>query len=85
MKTFKDLVFKTHGMGKEYGIQARTILADGTEISVIQGKHFYNGIGSYEMMSCRVKQNSGVRGWLTPKQITAHMIYVQKNPKKATT
>ena len=81
MKTFKDLVFKPHSLGVGCGIQAKTILSDGTEISVIQGKYFYSGACTYEMMSCRVRQNGGVRGWLTPEQITRHMIYVQKNPK----
>ena len=81
MKTFKDLLFKTHPLGENYGVQARMILPEGTEISVIQGKYFYSGLNSYEMMSCRINRNGGVRGWITSKQITAHMIYVQKNPK----
>ena len=80
MKTFEDLVFKTHPTGT--GIQARIVLEDGTDISVIQGKLFYSGEGTYEMMSDRSTSNGGVRGWLTPKKITEHMIYVQKNPKK---
>ena len=81
MKTFKDLVFKNHPIGK--GKQARITLNDGTEISVIYGAlGFYSGEGTYEMMSDRIKQNGGVRGWLTPKQITEHFRYVQKNPVK---
>lgn len=80
MKTFKDLVFETHPVGS--GVQARITLEDGTEISVIQGEHFYSGDVTYEMMSDRITSNGGVRGWLTPDKITEHMKYVQKNPKK---
>jgi hypothetical protein len=81
MKTFKDLVFKPHPLIK--GEQAKIELPDGTKISVICGNgFFYCGEGTYEMMSDRIRINSGVRGWLSPKKITEHMIYVQKNPLK---
>jgi len=81
MKTFKDLKFKPHPNG--FGKAAAIKLDDGTAISVICGSSFYYcGTHTYEMMSDRITQNGGVRGYLTEKQITAHMIYVQKNPKR---
>lgn len=80
MKTFKDLKFLAQTRG--VGTQARITL-NGCKISVITGAAgMYAGTGTYEMMSDRCKSSDGVRGWLTPEQITRHMIYVQKNPLK---
>lgn len=84
MKTFKDLEFKPHPSGQ--GQQAKMIFEDGTEISVICGSSFYYcGVNTFEMMSDRITRNGGVRGWLSPEQITRHMRYVQKNPKNEAT
>ncbi len=81
MKTFKDLKFDLHPNGK--GMQAVITTKDGTNISVICGSRFYYcSEGTYEMMSDRIRINGGVRGYLTPSQITAHLSYVQKNPLK---
>ena len=80
MKTFKDLKFLPHALGT--GTQARITL-NGCKISVVTGRDgFYSGSGTYEMMSDRAKSSDGVRGWLTPAQITRHMIYIQKKPLK---
>lgn len=81
MKTFKDLKFLPHSM-MAVGTQARITL-NGCKISVITGAAgMYAGTGTYEMMSDRCKSSDGIRGWLTPEQITRHMIYIQKNPLK---
>jgi hypothetical protein len=79
MKTFKDLDFKKHSVF-DTGTQAKMILSDGTHISVINGDGAYSGDGTYEMMSGRIGTCDGIRGWLTPKQITRHMVYCQRNP-----
>ena len=81
LKTFKDLEFKPHPLGYKNHIQA-TITLNGCEISVIQGSTFYCGFDTYEIMSDRTHQKRGIRGWLTKEQITKHMVYVQKHPKK---
>lgn len=79
MKTFKDLEFKSHPNGM--GLQAKMNFPDGSEISVICGaSHYYCGNDTFEMMSNRTNARHGVKGWLTPEQITRHMIYIQKNP-----
>ncbi len=81
MKTFKDLKFLPHST-MAGGTQAMITL-NGCKISVITGASgMYAGTGTYEMMSSRAKSSYRIRGWLTPEQITRHMIYVQKNPLK---
>ena len=80
MKTFKDLKFKTHPLGERHGIQALINFDDGSQISVIQGPNFYSSELTYEMMSNRFHRKDDVRGYLSPRQITRHMIYIQKNP-----
>jgi hypothetical protein len=80
---FSDLIFKKHpaGMG---GYQAVIVFKDGSKLSIIHGEHFYSSRGKrtenslYEIMDRR----GSVKGWRTPKQITAHMKYIQNNPKK---
>jgi hypothetical protein len=82
MKTFKDLDFKEHGLGKDYGVRAVMEFPDGSKISVLGGSDkFYSSKVSFEMMSNRSKRD-GVRGWLSEKQITRHMRYIQQNPLK---
>ena len=78
MKTFKDLEFNPHYLG--HGIQAIIRFDDGSQISVVQGPHFYCETLTYEMMSNRFHRKYDVRGYLSPRQITRHMIYIQKNP-----
>ena len=80
MKTFKDLEFKQHTVIKD-GTQAIMKFPDGSDISIITGSGTYSGTGAYEMMSNRTNRGDGIRGWITPEQITAHMKYIQQNPK----
>ena len=79
MKTFKDLEFKIHSAIAD-GTHAKMRFPDGSEISIINGSGAYAGTGSYEMMSNRTKSREGIRGWMTPEQITRHMKYIQRNP-----
>ena len=80
MKTFKDLEFKQHTLLRD-GTQARMKFPDGSDISIITGSTAYCTPGTYEMMSNRTNRADGIRGYMTPKQITNHMRYIQKNPK----
>lgn len=82
MKTFKDLEFKQHPLGGK-AEQAIMKFPDGSSISVITGDSVFYCTDdiSYEMMSNR-SGRGGVRGWLSPKQISDHMRYIQKNPLK---
>jgi hypothetical protein len=81
MKTFKDLKFNPHPVIPD-GTQAIMKFADDTVISVITGSGSYSGYGSYEMFSSRAK-GDGIRGYITPKQINAHMRYIQQNLLKS--
>ena len=79
LKTFKDLEFKPHPSGR--GEQAKTNL-NGCLICVNKGEDFECSFDTFELYSDRLKPFSKVKGYATVTQITTHMVYVQKHPKK---
>lgn len=84
LKTFEDLEFKTHNLipGAKHAIMK---FEDGSEISVVgggAGMLYGDGETTFEMMSNRTNSSHGVKGWLSKKQITNHMKYIQQNPLK---
>lgn len=79
LKTFKDLEFKPHPSGS--GEQA-TIKLNGCFICVNKGKDFECSLDTFELYSDRLITFSKVKGYATKEQITKHMVYVQKHPKK---
>lgn len=81
IKTFQDLEFKKHRTIPN-GTLAKMEFPDGSKISIITGDGTYSGTGSYEMLSNRTNRKGGIQGWITPEEITRHMKYIQKNPKK---
>lgn len=81
MKTFEDLEFKKHPNSNDW-TKATMEFPDGSSISLITGGGSYSGTRTYEMMSNRTNRQGGIRGWVTPEQITSHMKYIQKNPMK---
>ena len=78
MKTFKNLEFKPHRIVPD-GIQAYIEFENGTWLSVVAGEGLYgNGDNSFEIMSSSTNRTlRGVKGWLSKKQITSHMRYLQ--------
>ena len=79
---FKDLVFKRHKIVTN-GVQAKMQFNNGEWISVVGGTEncglYGNGITSFEVMSSVTeKTKNGVKGWLSKKQVDAHMRYLQK-------
>ena len=77
MKTFKDLVFKAHPIKATEGIQAEVKFNNGCDISVIQGKHFYSGKDTYEVMVTYADGESDIIGYKNENQITNIMIDTQ--------
>ena len=75
LKTFKDLEFKPHPLVE--GLHAEIII-NGEYIGVSQGDNYK----TYQLTSNRLKQKSGVLHYATKEQITKHLVYVQKHPKK---
>ena len=86
MKTFNDLDFKDHSIHRD-GLAKEAVMTfeDGSNISVLKGSRslhgFYCSGDTFEIMSSRMS-GDGVKGWVTEKQITTHMRYIQKHPKK---
>lgn len=80
-QTFQDLEFKQHRTIPN-GTLAKMEFPDGSKISIITGDGTYSGTGSYEMLSNRTNRKDGIQGWITPEEITRHMKYIQKTPKK---
>ena len=89
MKTFKDLVFKTHPMGS--GIIAREQFENGFEVSVVKGPHTYGGDrGLYELAVWKDGQihydnpvaQGDVVGYLREEDVTDAMHVVQKFENK---
>jgi hypothetical protein len=79
---FKNLVFEKHEIVTN-GVQAKMKFNNGEWISVVGGIGncglYGNGITSFEVMSSVTeKTNNGVKGWLSKKQVDAHMRYLQK-------
>ena len=79
MKSFKDLDFQPHSIVKG-SAHAQMDFDNGQWISVVGGGLglYGNGTSSFEVMSS-VTENTpnGVRGWLSKKQISSHMRYLQ--------
>ena len=87
MKTFKDLVFESHGTG--LGSQAVLEFDNGYGVSVLLGDLFYsNGIDTYELAVLKdgflcydTPITDDVLGYLTKGKITKVMEKIQKLPK----
>ncbi len=81
MKKFEDLEFGQH-KAITTAKSAYIEFPNGEWISVIgctEGSFYGNGSTSFEIMSSSTeKTQRGVKGWLSKKQISRHMIYLQK-------
>ncbi len=80
MKTFKDLEFNPHSVASG-GVMAKMTFDNGMYISVIGGANglYGNGTTSFEIMSTiTARTGAGVRGYLSKKQVSDHMRYIQK-------
>tara|TARA_R110000823_G_scaffold309685_1_gene434115 strand:+ start:661 stop:915 length:255 start_codon:yes stop_codon:yes gene_type:complete len=82
MKTFKHLDFKPHSNVKD-GVHSILNFDNGTYISVVGGPSFLygNGTTSFEIMSTITDKQNTVNGWLSKKQVTSRMRYLQSLPK----
>ena len=82
MKTFKHLDFKPHKNVKD-GVHAILNFDNGAYISVVGGSSFLygNGTTSFEIMSTITDKQNTVNGWLSKKQVTSRMRYLQSLPK----
>ena len=88
MKTFKDLVFKTHpNLGHIGGVQARMDFDNGFGVSVVQSPYTYGGDrGLYELAVFKDGHihydnpvaNGDVVGYLRPEDVTDAMVLIQK-------
>lgn len=79
IKTFKDLKFNPHTVVKG-AVHARLSFDNGTFISVVGGGNglYGDGITSFEVLSTVTKNSvKGVNGWLSKKQVTRRMRYLQ--------
>jgi hypothetical protein len=90
MKTFKDLVFINEIMyGELEWSRAYMIFDNGYGISVVKGPHSYGGkLGLYEIavldsdgeITYGTHITDDVLGFLTPEDVTRHMIEIQELP-----
>lgn len=92
MKTFKDLEFIPHEAYPDTAVASYMKFPNGEWISVIgcssgKGYLYGNGTTSFEVMSSIKDRMSSkilnkdcyrVRGWMSKKQVTNHMRYLQK-------
>jgi len=77
MKTFDDLVFKQHPMGRG-AVQARMDLGNDIEVSVVGGPGLYgNGTTSFEVAAFYKTlgkfvpfENDDVSGWNSKEEVT---------------
>jgi hypothetical protein len=77
MKTFDDLVFKPHPMGRG-AVQARMDLENDIEVSVVGGSGLYgNGTTSFEVAAFYKTlgkfvpfENDDVSGWNSKEEVT---------------
>lgn len=78
MKTFKHLEFKPHSAVRG-AVHARLVFDNGAYISVVGGADglYGNGTSSFEIMSTITDKQNTVNGWLTKKQVTDRMRYLQ--------
>ena len=82
IKTFKDLKFEKHPSGK--GLQARIRFKDGNEVFVNYGhSSFRCDKNTFEVRSTRFwRKTNGIKGYMTKKQISFHMRYLQVEPRE---
>jgi len=78
VKTFEDLVFNPHPHAKG-GVQAIMKFQNGHSISVVGGSNGYlrlygDGVTTFEIWT---SDNNDVVGWLTPDEVTQHMLITQ--------
>jgi len=78
MKTFDDLVFKPHAMGRG-AVQARMDLGNDIEVSVVGGPGLYgNGTTSFEVAAfyktlgkfVPMEDGNDVSGWNSKEEVT---------------
>ena len=74
--TFKDLDFQPHVMASVNpgAVQAKFTFPNGSWISVVGGGIglYGDGVNTFEIMSSLT--DSDVEGWLTPEEVTEHML-----------
>jgi hypothetical protein len=86
MKKFKDLIFETHGLAKDYPsdlpdslgfgnmVQAKMTFDNGNTISVVAGGPVYgDGVETFEVMD----HEGEVHGYLSKHEVTEIMIKSQ--------
>lgn len=87
MKTFEDLKFKLLSDPYMHGKKCRMMFENGYGVSVISHTFSYGGKdGLYEMavldsdgdLTYSTSVTSDVLGYLTPEEVTKHMIEVQE-------
>jgi len=78
MKTFDDLVFKPHFIGRG-AVQARLDLGNDIEVSVVGGDGLYgNGVTSFEVVAFYItlgkfvpfEDGDNVSGWNSKEEVT---------------
>ena len=86
MKTFKDIEFKTHPNGEEFGVTSRTKFENGYEASVVKSEYSYGGKdGLYELAIFKDGEicydtpiTDDVIGYLTMQEVTDIFIKIQE-------
>jgi hypothetical protein len=87
MKTFKDIEFKEHPMGSEFGILSKTMFDNGYGVSVVKSQYTYGGtMDLYEMavldsdghVTYITSITDDVVGYLTEEDVTEWMQKVQE-------
>jgi hypothetical protein len=86
MKTFKDIEFKTHPNGEEFGITSRTKFKNGYEASVVKSEYSYGGRdGLYELAIFKDDEicydtpiTDDVIGYLTEDGVTETFVKIQE-------
>jgi hypothetical protein len=88
MRTFKDLLFNTMDDDSNW-IRAFMKFDNGYGVSVVKGPHSYGGkVGLYELavldgdgeITYSTYITDDVLGFLTPDDVTSHMIEIQELP-----
>jgi hypothetical protein len=87
MKTFKDLVFKTHPVFNN-GTAAKLDFPNGYSVSVVTGDGAYQNEGEYEVavlkdnkLSYDTHITDDVLGWQSEDEVTEIMKQIQELPK----
>ena len=85
MKTFDDLIFKPHAMGRG-AVQARMDLGNDIEVSVVGGSGLYgNGVTSFEVAAfyktldkfVPMPDGNDVSGWNSKEEVTELINYLE--------